>query len=268
MLSHLDARDEDAADSFQQQFPALKSAVIAAVNELSTEVDAYASISQRAPDYIHADETILTYGYSKIVELFCKHAGNKRRFQLIIAEGAVQGSRSSPNAPAALNGHDLAHILSKHSANIAVTVIPDSNIYAIMARVNKVLLAPQAIMADGGAIAPAGHCMVATAAKEFAVPVVCCSGPFSLTPLFAHNQSIALQQLQCPASTLPLPMMSMVDNRLRHAIHEDNVTVLYPAFDHITPDLVSIYVTNDGSQLPTYVFRQLSEYYHPHDYIL
>jgi translation initiation factor 2B subunit (eIF-2B alpha/beta/delta family) len=45
---------------------------------------------------------------------------------LIIAEGAP-----------GLDGHKLAHSLCK-VPNISVTIIPDSNIYAIMARVNKV----------------------------------------------------------------------------------------------------------------------------------
>lgn len=44
--------------------------------------------------------------------------------------------------------------------------------------------------------------------------------------------------------------------------------VNHPAFDYVPPDLISLYVTNDGNQLPSYVFRQLSEYYHPQDYIL
>jgi translation initiation factor 2B subunit (eIF-2B alpha/beta/delta family) len=84
-----------------------------------------------------------------VVELFLKTVGLKRRFQvsfnffalrfafptlnhlfsflqLIIAEGGPS-----------LDGHKLAYSLCK-VPNISVTIIPDSNIYAIMARVNKV----------------------------------------------------------------------------------------------------------------------------------
>lgn len=213
---------------------------------MSNEIDNVTAICQRAQDFIHADECILTYGYSKIVELFLKTAGAKRRFQLIIAEGAPS-----------LDGHKLAQNLSK-VPSISIIIIPDSNIYALMARVNKVILSPQAIMADGGAISNSGHTMVAVAAKEFSVPVVCVSGSFSLTPVYAHNQSLALQQLLSPCSAIPY----------NADISFGNVEVSYPAFDHLTPDLISLYVTNDGNQLPSYVFRQLSEYYHPKDYIL
>jgi hypothetical protein len=85
-----------------------------------------AVICQRAQEHIHADECILTYGYSKIVEQFLKAAGAKRKFQLIIAE-------SSPG----LDGHKLAQSLCK-IPSISITLIPDNNIYAFMARVNKV----------------------------------------------------------------------------------------------------------------------------------
>jgi translation initiation factor eIF-2B subunit beta len=113
-------------------------------------------------------------------------------------------------------------------------------------------------MADGGAISSSGHLMVATAAKEFLVPVVGISGAFSLTPLFAHNQTLALQQLQSPVSAIPY----------NTDVNFTNVEVVFPAFDHIPPDLISLYVTNDGSQLPSYMFRLLSEHYHPKDYSL
>lgn len=73
--------------------------------------------------------------------------------QLIIAEAAP-----------GMEGHKLAQNLIK-TPNISITLIPDSNIYAMMARVNKVIFSPLAIMADGGSIANSGLLMVATAAK-------------------------------------------------------------------------------------------------------
>eukprot|EP00599_Poterioochromonas_sp_BG-1_P009303 CAMPEP_0173151004 /NCGR_PEP_ID=MMETSP1105-20130129/11310_1 /TAXON_ID=2985 /ORGANISM="Ochromonas sp., Strain BG-1" /LENGTH=399 /DNA_ID=CAMNT_0014066273 /DNA_START=44 /DNA_END=1239 /DNA_ORIENTATION=+ len=229
----LSSNNHDSED-YSRLFPELRGAVIKEINDINNEIDNYTVICSRAPDYVHAEECILTYGYSRIVEQFLKAAGVKRRFQLIIAEAAP-----------GLDGHKLAHSLSKSSPNISITIIPDSNIYAIMARVNKVILSPHAVMADGGAISPSGQLMVATAAKEFLVPVVCVSGAFSLTPLFAHNQSLALQQLQSPSSAFPY----------NTDINFTNVEVIFPAFDHITPDLISLYVTNDGSYLPSYMFR-------------
>jgi translation initiation factor eIF-2B subunit beta len=156
---------------------------------LYEEVDnVYAEICEQAQAHIHADECILTYGDSAVIEKFLKAAAKKRRFQVIIAESAP-----------AMDGHRLAIALAKVS-NIAVTLIPDSNIYAIMARVNKVIFTPVAVMADGGAICSSGHLMVAVAAKEYSVPVVginpllinLCHHNFNnLTPSIVSQASLA-----------------------------------------------------------------------------
>jgi hypothetical protein len=114
-------------------------------------------ICEQAQDHIHADECVMVYGYSAAIELFIKAAARERRFQLVIIE-------SDPG----LTGTRLANSLAK-LPNIAITLIPDSGIYAIMSRINKVLLAPLAVMADGGALCSNGLLMVALAAKVCAI---------------------------------------------------------------------------------------------------
>ena len=44
--------------------------------------------------------------------------------------------------------------------------------------------------------------------------------------------------------------------------------VAAPAFDVLPPDLLALYVTNNGSHQPSYMYRLLAEYYHPHDHHL
>jgi hypothetical protein len=44
------------------------------------------------------------------------------------------------------------------------------------------------------------------------VPVVCVTGAFTLTPLFAHNQSAVLNQLLSPAEAMPYNANINVDN--------------------------------------------------------
>lgn len=83
------------------------------MNELSTEIDNHVAICQRAQDYIHSDECILTYGYSKLVESFLKAAATKRRFQLIVAE-----------AEPSLEGHKLAEVLSKVLIPLRTSSVP------------------------------------------------------------------------------------------------------------------------------------------------
>jgi len=236
-----------AEDNFSRLFPGMRQNVIAAIQELADEIDTmYDPILKEAKDHVHADECILVYGYSTFVDMFLKGAARKRRYQVIIAE-----------AGPTLEGHKLAASLAA-SPNISVTLIPDSSIYAIMCRVNKVIVSPHAVMADGGAICSSGHMMVARAAKDFSVPVVAVTGVITFTPMFAHNQSLALGELLSPASIIAYDA----------DVNMENVEVFVPAYEALPPDLLDLYVTNNGSHQPSYIYRLLSEFYHPHDHDL
>lgn len=66
-------------------------------------------------------------------------------------------------------GHELALSLAK--SKIQTTLVPDSAIFGIMSRVNKVIIGTQAVMANGGLRAVCGSHSVALAAKHYSVPV-------------------------------------------------------------------------------------------------
>lgn len=66
-------------------------------------------------------------------------------------------------------GHELAVSLGK--SKIETTVIADSAIFAIMSRVNKVIIGTHTVMANGGLRAVCGSHIVALAAKHYSVPV-------------------------------------------------------------------------------------------------
>jgi len=237
--------NDEQSGHFAKYFPDMRQCVIGAVNELNDEIDnIFGPICEQAQEHIHAEQCILAYGWSQSVELFLKAAGRKRKYQVIVSEAAPD-----------LSGHKLAQALSKVS-NITVTVIPDSAIYAIMGRVNKVILSPHAVLADGGSMYTAGHLMVAVAAKEHNVPVVGLAAAFHLTPMFAHNQSETLGQLLSPSLII----------QYNAAVCQENVEVVNPAFDFVPPNLMTLYVTNNGSHQPSYIHRLLAELYHPSDH--
>ena len=83
-------------------------------------------------------EIILTIGKSRTVERFLR-AASKRSFQVIVAERAPW-----------YDGHEMAARLA--SVPIDTTVITDSAIFAMMARVNKVIIGTHA-----GSAAAATH---------------------------------------------------------------------------------------------------------------
>ncbi|XP_047159133.1 probable translation initiation factor eIF-2B subunit beta [Vigna umbellata] len=70
------------------------------------------------------------------------------------------------------------HILAKELAarGLQTTVISDSAVFALISRVNMVIVGAHAVMANGGVIAPVGLNMVALAAQRHAVPFVVLAG--------------------------------------------------------------------------------------------
>eukprot|EP01079_Euglenida_sp_SAG-EU17-18_P001723 gene1723-2894_t len=136
----------------------------------------YKDVAELSTDHIVPGEIILTFGYSKTVSVFLRTAARKIRFDVFVVEGHPQ--------PA---GHRMAKELT--AAGISTTVIPDSNIYAFMSRVDKVFmgtyggmcpsvgipLSPSAVLANGGIVGPAGSLLlIAQQLKLGGLPVKSC----------------------------------------------------------------------------------------------
>jgi translation initiation factor eIF-2B subunit beta len=142
------------------------------------------------------------------------------------------------------------------AAGIETLVINDSAASAIMARVNKVLLPAHAVLANGGLISPSGSHMVALAAKQNSVPVVCITGMYKLCPQFPHEGQDTLNDLVSPSSVMDYADMLLTPE----------VEFLNPVHDYIPPQLINLYVTNIGGFQPSYIYRLLAEYYHSDDW--
>ena len=153
-----------------------------------------------------------------------------------------------------MSGHRMATKLS--SKGIDVTVIKDSAIFALMPRISKVIMGTHAVVANGGMVATCGSHMVALAAKQHSVPLVCVTGLYKLTPLYAHDQE-TFNELLSPGTVLNFRDLS--------ATFLENVQVLRPAYDYVPPDLISLFITNQGDHRPSYVYRLLAECYHADD---
>jgi len=225
----------------------LRQSIMEAIQEIMSDLeDIHRNINDQATSHIHAGEIVLTYGKSKTVELFLKAAASKnRKFQVVVCEGAPH-----------FGGHVMAKSLAAHG--IQTTVINDSATFAIMARVNKVLLPAHAVLANGGLIAPSGSNMVALAAKENSVPVVSVTGMFKLCPMYPHEGQDTLNDLVSPSSVVDYGEMG---NSIM-----SKVEFINPVHDYIAPQLISLYVTNIGGFQPSYIYRLLAEYYHSDDW--
>ena len=227
----------------------LKESIMEAIQEITSDLeDLHKAINEQAANHIHSGEVVLTYGKSDtVIEFLRAAADQKLRFTVIVCESAPH-----------YEGHNMARALAEPTEagnSMDVCVIPDSAIVAMMARVNKVLLPAHAVLANGGLVASSGCNLVTLAAAENAVPVVCLTGMFKLTPLFPHEGQDTLNDLLSPGS--------VVDYESQQDEHVDFVNPLY---DYIRPEHINLYVTNVGSFQPSYIYRLLSEYYHQDDW--
>lgn len=62
--------------------------------------------------------------------------------------------------------------LSLGKSKIQTTLISDSAVFAMMSRVNKVIIGTHTVMANGGLRAESGTHTIALAAKHYSVPVL------------------------------------------------------------------------------------------------
>ncbi|KAF5469821.1 hypothetical protein F2P56_010380 [Juglans regia] len=143
----------------------LKHDVIEAVNELIQDIaTCHEQIAEQAVEHIHQNEVILTLGSSRtVLEFLCAAKEKQRSFRVFVAEGAPR-----------YQGHLLAKELV--TRGLQTTLITDSAVFAMISRVNMVIVGAHAVMANGGVIAPVGLNMVALAAQRHAVPFVVLAG--------------------------------------------------------------------------------------------
>merc|ERR1712071_121870 len=234
-------------ERFSRQDSAFKPALIEALDEMETEIDGIVSnIASQALEHIHASEVILTFGMSRTVKTFLLHAARKRKFHVMVAVGAPFGL-----------GKDLAFALAK--AGVETTLITDTAVAAVMARVNKVIIGAHAVLANGGLRAALGSYNIALAAKRYAVPVIACTSLYKLTPTYPTSATDPLET--CLVS--PERVLSQAVGREVLA----KTRVICPAFDLVPSELVTLFISNIGGNTPAYVYRLLGEQYHPEDYV-
>lgn len=238
----------DQKVDFNISIPSLKSVIIEHINEFEVELETCAeNITQQASEHIHSNEIIMTIGKSTLVEEFLKKAVATRAFEVIVAEGGPS-----------LTGRDMAANLSK--AKIKTTLISDVAIFAMMSRVNKVIIGTHSVMANGGLRAISGSHTVAQAAKHYSVPVMVLLPLYKLSPLYLYSHE------QDGFNNHVSPLQGVIDGANVSLL--ERIHVYNPIFDYVPPELVTLFISNTGGNAPSYIYRLLSELYHPDDYEL
>ncbi|CAH1971678.1 unnamed protein product [Acanthoscelides obtectus] len=223
----------------------LRSSILDHLTEYKVELESSSdNIAAQALEHIHTNEIILTVGKSNTVEKFLKRAAKDRIFNVIVVEGAPLYA-----------GHTMAASLAK--SNIQTTVIADSAVFAMMSRVNKVIIGTHTVLANGGLRAASGIHAVALAAKHYSVPVMVLSHMYKFCPIYvgSHNHE-AFNVCASPANVIPYAFGPILDK----------IEVNNPVYDYVPPELVTLFISHQGGNSPSYVYRLLSELYHQDDY--
>ena len=218
----------------------LRAEVVEAIEEIIEELNtADDQIAGYALDHVHSNEIILTYTASVTVQKFLLKAAAKRKFTVIHAEsypnehesvhatvtGSLKGNSSG-------TGPDRFH-RSLTTAGITVILIPDSAVFALMSRVNKVILGTHAVLANGSLVAAAGSRSIAKAASMHKTPVVVLSAVYKLSPIYPFSNDALIEYGDTSK------MFSNEDADLIEKVEVDN-----PLYDYVPSELIDLYITN------------------------
>uniref|UniRef100_A0A8I6GEG4 Translation initiation factor eIF2B subunit beta n=1 Tax=Rattus norvegicus TaxID=10116 RepID=A0A8I6GEG4_RAT len=121
----------------------------------------------------------------------------------------------------------------------------------------KVIIGTKTILANGSLRAVAGTHTLALAAKHHSTPLIVCAPMFKLSPQFPSEED-SFHKFVAPEEVLPFTEGDILEK----------VSVHCPVFDYVPPDLITLFISNIGGNAPSYVYRLMSELYHPDDHVL
>lgn len=220
----------------------IKAEVIDGIKELLDELEVVDDqIAAYALEHIHSNEIILTHTSSQTIQRFLLAAARKRKFTVVHVEAypndhqsthetIMRGGRKAGDA--ALAGED-DRWKTLTSMGITVIMIPDSAVFALMSRINKVILAPHSVLANGSLIAAVGAQTIAHAAKAHQIPVVVVSGVYKLSPVYPFDTDDFIEYGD-PGRVIEFSDADLVEE----------VEVINPLFDYVPSELVDLYITN------------------------
>ncbi|CAK7309439.1 Translation initiation factor eIF-2B subunit beta [Vulpes lagopus] len=218
----------------------LQSNIIEAMNELLVELEGTTeNITAQALEHIHSNEVVMTIGFS-----LPQRGTRKRKFHVIVADCAPF-----------CQGHEMVVSLSK--AGIETTVMTDAAIFAVMSRVNKVIIGTKTILANGTLRAMTGTHTLALAAKHHSTQLIVCAPMFKLSRQFPSEED-SFHKFVAPEEVLPFTEGDILEK----------VSVHCPVLDYVPPELITLFISNIGGNAPSYIYRLMSELYHPDDHVL
>lgn len=218
----------------------IRAEVIDGIGEIIDELQQVDDqIAGYALEHIHSNEVILTHTSSTTVQKFLLKAAAKRKFTVIHAE-SYPNNHEATHATVSGTTYGDEETMSFESfqkpliaLGITVILIPDSAVFAMMSRVNKVILGTHSVLANGGLVAAAGTRVIARAAKVHQIPVVVVSGVYKLSPVYPFDYEALIEYGDASK------VIGYEDGDL-----VDKIDVENPLYDYVPAELVDLYITN------------------------
>lgn len=219
----------------------VKEDVLDGMKELLDELEqADKQIAEYATDHIYPEEVLLTSGSSLTVQKFLLDAGKRRKFTVFHAEGypnehlethetLLKGAKRNLDD---LPGEEV-RLKSLAAAGINVICIPDSAIFIVLPKVHKVIISAQAILSNGGCVAPAGTSLLAMAAKLHRKPMIVLGAIYRLSPTFPFD----------PSSLIDHGDPGKIVNYSNGDVVED-IEIVNATSDYLNPDSTDLIITN------------------------
>lgn len=237
----------------------LRAEVLEGLEEFLDEIrQADDQIAGYALEYIHSREIILINSVSRTIQKFLLKAAAKRKYTVVQAANQSDGhicsyQTSSAKAPSKMTAQEL-FVSGLTAAGISVIVVPDSAVFALMARINKVVIDASFILADGSLVAPAGSLAIAKAAKLHKNPIVALGGVYKISPIYPFSARAFLETGDTNNVTI-----------LGHRDLMNESAVQNPLSDYLSVGLVDLYITNLGGLAPASIYQVVSDHYRMED---
>ncbi|KAL8802559.1 MAG: hypothetical protein Q9182_003724 [Xanthomendoza sp. 2 TL-2023] len=235
--------------------------VVEGVQEVIDELNqADDQIAGYALDHIHTGEVVLTHTPSMTVQKFFLKAAAKRKFTVVYAETFPIGHQAAhvtgitDDGGDEVEGNSERFLKSMTMAGVTVLLVPFSAVFALMSRINKVVLDTHVVSANGGLVAAAGAKIICKAANVHHTPVVVLSGVYKLSPVYPFNVG-ALIGFGDPKDVIGS----------QHGGLTQKVNIENPLFDYVPANLVDLYITNLGGHAPSYLYRIVADHYRSED---
>ena len=188
--------------------------------------DSYIAISKQANNFLCQGDIILTLGYSKAVLNFLSNTD----FNLTVL---------LPERAPDYDGFKMAQHLQER--NIKVIVIQDSAIFALLPRVQKIIIPARFVLANGGIISYSLAAPIALTAKHHSTPFIVLYWEMKLT------------------GTMPSPNTSFSGLESPNGLYSGNPdlnspVLLNPSGDYVPPELITLMIGPSGAHSPSDVF--------------